>query len=221
MSGMIQQEQQFNDVLLDKLVAHFGVTNIKKDGGYILRDGSLLNLNRSDLSNRQYHRAVAELLPKEMHGACDEITIVNLMTATGIIRYEARGRVHVATKPTQPQRRKLFEIMKYSEHSYRVLVSDTNAATIGDKNFKSPQAHELLQYFEGCFSGNQQQYRDDEFGISKEQDDIIFTFRPAQRQIGRYQPSTRTFTIMPEFEGSMALFKEKTAKLLQEESNVV
>ncbi len=147
MSSMIQQEQQFNEMLLDKLVAHFGVTRFSKDGGYILQDGSLLNLQRSDMDNRQYHRAVAALLPKEMHGICDEITIVNLMTATGIIRYEARGRVHVAVKPTQLQRRKLFEIMKYSEHSYRILVSDSNGATIGDQSFKSPQAHELLQFF--------------------------------------------------------------------------
>jgi len=218
---MIQQEQQFNEMLLDKLVAHFGVTRFSKDGGYILQDGSLLNLQRSDMDNRQYHRAVAALLPKEMHGICDEITIVNLMTATGIIRYEARGRVHVAVKPTQLQRRKLFEIMKYSEHSYRILVSDSNGATIGDQSFKSPQAHELLQFFNRCFSDGRKKYRDDEFYVREEQGDIIFIFRPEQRQIGRYQSSSRTFTIMPTFEGSLNIFKDKTAKLLQEESNVV
>jgi len=218
---MIQQEQEVNEALLDKLIAHFGVTRFSKDGGYILQDGSLLNLQRSDMDNRQYHRAVAALLPKEMHGICDEITIVNLMTATGIIRYEARGRVHVAVKPTQLQRRKLFEIMKYSEHSYRVLVSDSNGATIGDQFFKSPQAHELLQFFDRCFSDGQKQYRDDEFYVSEEQGDIIFTFRPEQRQIGRYQPSSRTFTIMPEFGGSLTLFKEQVGKFLQEESSAV
>lgn len=209
---MIQKEKKFSEELLDKLVAHFGVTRSNKDGGYILPDGSLLNLQRSDMDNKQYHRAVAALLPEEMQGGCDEITIVNLMTATGIIRYEARGRVHVAVKPSQLQRRKLFEIMKYSEHSYLVFVSDQTGATIGEQTFKSPQAHELLQFFERCFSGEQKQYRVDEFYVSQEQDDFIFTFRPERRQIGRYHSSTGEFTIKPEFEGSLTMFKQQVEK---------
>ncbi|PSW06901.1 hypothetical protein [Photobacterium lipolyticum] len=217
----IQQVPNFNEALLSKLVTHFGVTRHVKDGGYILPDGRLLNLQRSDMENRQFHRAVAALMPEEMIGIIDEITIVNLMASTGAIRYEARGRVHVAVKPTQLQRRKLFDIMKYSVHSYRVLVSDLNGATIGDQMFQSPHAHELLDFFNRCFSSAQKQYRDDEFYLSKELDDYIFTFRPEQRQIGRYKSSTKTFTILPEFEGSLAMFKQQVTKRQQQESVIV
>ncbi|MDX1301280.1 hypothetical protein [Photobacterium sp.] len=216
----IQQVINFNDALLSKLEAHFGITRHIKDGGYILPDGRLLNLQRSDMENRQFHRAVAALMPQEMVGIIDEITIVNLMASTGAIRYESRGRVHVAVKPTQLQRRKLFDIMKYSVHSYRVLVSDLNGATIGDQTFQSPHAHELLNFFNRCFSGEQKQYRDDEFCLREELDDYTFTFRPEQRQIGRYQSSTKTFIILPEFEGSLAMFKQQVEKRQRQESFV-
>lgn len=220
-SMTIQQRPNFNEALLSKLVTHFGVTRHVKDGGYILPDGRLLNLQRSDMNNRQFHRAVAALMPEEMLGIIDEITIVNLMASTGAIRYEARGRVHVAVKPTQLQRRRLFDIMKYSVHSYRVLVSDLNGATIGDQMFQSPQAHELLHFFNRCFSSAQKQYRDDEFYIIEDQGDYIFTFRPEQRQIGRYQSNTNTFTIVPEFEGSLAMFKQQVIKRQAQESAIV
>ena len=206
---MVQEVNNYKKELLDKLVEHFGITRFTKDGGYILPDGRLLDLQRSDMDKRQYHRAIAALLPEEMHGACDEITIVNLMAATGVIRYEARGRVHTATEPTQLQRRKLFDIMKYSVHGYRVIVSDPNGATIADQMFQSPQAHELLHFFNRCFSDGPKQYRDDEFSLAEEQGDYVFIFRPEQRSIGRYQSSTDSFTIQPDFKGALVLFKKK------------
>ena len=208
---MSQTENTLGKELLDKLINHFGVTSSNKDGGFILPDGSLLNLQRSNLSNKQYHRTVSTLLPENMRGLCDEVTIVNLMTATGIIRYEAQGRVHVAVKPTVEQRRKLFDIMKYSETDYLVHVSDKTAATIGERRFKSPQAHELLQFFEHCFSVEGKQYRADEFSMSREGDDYIFTFRPAQQKIARYQVDSGEFTVQPDFEGILPLFKQQIA----------
>ncbi|MCW8330926.1 hypothetical protein MD588_19210 [Photobacterium sp. SDRW27] len=210
---MIQQVPSFNEALLDKLVTHFGVTRHMKDGGYILPDGRLLNLQRSDINNRQFHRAVAALMPEDMLGICDEITIINLMAATGAIRYEARGRVHVAVEPTRQQRRKLFDIMKYSVHSYRVIVSDSNGATMGDQMFQSPQAHELLHFFNNCFSSEQKQYRDDEFYVTEERDYCVLVFRPEQRRIGRYDLKTNTYTIDPRFEGVLDVFEDKISQL--------
>ena len=200
--------ENYNE-LLDKLVEHFGITRFIKDGGYILPDGRLLDLNRSDMDKKQYHRAIAAFLPQEMHGACDEITIVNLMAVTGVIRYEARGRVHIAAEPTPQQRRKLFEIMKYSVHGYRVIVSAHNGATIGDRMFQSPQAHELLHFFNHCFSAEAKQYREDEFSITEEQSGYIFIFRPEQRRVGHYQSVTDTFIIQPEFNDLLPFFKQQ------------
>ncbi|MFM2479899.1 hypothetical protein [Celerinatantimonas sp. YJH-8] len=208
---MVQSDPNFAEYLLNRLIENFGVTHSNKDGGYILPDGRLLNLQRSNLSLKQYHRAVAALLPEDMQGICDEITIVNLMVATGVIRYEARGRVHVAVKPTQPQRQKLFNIMKYSEHDYLVLVSDKTAATIGEQRFKSPQAHELLQFFERCFSEQGKQYRADEFSLCPEEDGYGLIFRPGQQQIARYFCTTGAFVIQSDFTGVKALFKQKIA----------
>ncbi|WP_299018759.1 hypothetical protein [uncultured Photobacterium sp.] len=210
---MVQAVQNNNQALLNKLVAHFGITRFTKDGGYILPDGRLLDLQRSDMDKRQYHRAIAALLPEEMLGACDEITIINLMATTGVIRYESRGRVHVAAEPTQTQRRKLFDIMKYSVHPYRVIASDANGATIGDQMFQSPQAHELLQFFNCCFASGQKQYRDDEFYVMEERGNYVFVFRPEQRRIGRYVASTNVYNIEPKFEGSLNLFKTKISSL--------
>ncbi|UXH99889.1 hypothetical protein [Photobacterium sp. TY1-4] len=205
-------KQQNGEALISQLVSHFGVTRIQKDGGYVLPDGNLLNLQRSDLDHRQYHRAVAALLPKEMQGACDELTIVNLMVATGIIRYEARGRVHTAVKPTQAQRRRLFELMKYSEQGFRVIASDCNGATIGDQMFKSPAAHELLRFFSGCYDSNQKVYREDEFGIQPTAQGFRLMFRPAHREIGFYEPETGTMTLIPEFSDVMSLFRQQVAQ---------
>jgi hypothetical protein len=194
--------------LLDTLIAHFGVTPSNKDGGYILPNGTLLNLKRSNLSSKQYHHEVAKLLPEEMRGHCDEITIINLMIATGIVRYEAKGRVHAATLPTMAQRRKLFEIMKYSENDYLMYVSAPNAATIGETRLKSPQAHELLQFFEGCFSAKQRQYRADEFSVSQDGDELRLTFRPAQQLVASYDPASQKMTTAQGFEDVIELFKQ-------------
>lgn len=208
MDNTIQLDQALAKKLLDKLIDHFGVTTSQKDGGYILPDGELLNLNRSNLSAKQYHRAVTELLPESMRGVCDEITIVNLMVVTGIIRYEATGRVHVAMNPTAAQRSRLFSIMKYRDHDYLVLVSDKTAATIGERRFKSPSAHELLEFFEQCYHGKKQ-YWVDEFALSREGDDYILTFRPSQRAIARYDASTKQFIAQPNFETILELFEQQ------------
>lgn len=209
---MDKEVQQNRDTLISKLVAHFGVTPVQKDGGYILPDGSLLNLQRSDMDHRQYHRAVTALLPAEMQGACDELTIVNLMVVTGLIRYEARGRVHTAVKPTQVQRRQLYELMKYSEQRFRVIASDGNGATIGDAVFKSPPAHELLQFFSACYDDDQQEYREDEFGIQPTDTGFELMFRPAQRQIGVYESDSDTMTVLPEFSNLLSLFERRVAQ---------
>ncbi|PWI33839.1 hypothetical protein DI392_06455 [Vibrio albus] len=210
---MTQTDKMLGEELLARLVGHFGVTHSNKDGGYILPDGSLLNLNRSNLSTKQYHREVAALLPEEMQGACDEIGIVNLMTTTGMIRYEAQGRVHVATLPTPQQRQRLFNIMKYSETDYLVLVSDKTAATIGEQKFKSPQAHELLRFFERCFGGEPKQFRADEFAIGKDGENYILTFRPGKLEVARYDSVSETFTVEPQFKGVLDMFKQRLAKI--------
>jgi hypothetical protein len=213
---MTKIDKRLGEELLARLTGHFGVTSSNKDGGYILPDGSLLNLQRSNLSNKQYHREVAALLPEEMQGVCDEIGIVNLMTTTGMIRYEAQGRVHVATPPTPQQRQRLFNIMKYSETDYLVLVSDTTAATIGEQRFKSPQAHELLQFFERCFGGEPKQFRADEFAISRDGEDYIMTFRPGNLQVARYETGSGKFTVEPEFKDILGMFKQRMAKIQQQ-----
>ncbi|CAG9000598.1 MAG: hypothetical protein CENE_02598 [Candidatus Celerinatantimonas neptuna] len=211
MDTTIQPDQMLAKELLDKLINHFGVTTSSKDGGYILPNGELLNLNRSNLSAKQYHRAVTELLPEDMRGICDEVTIVNLMVVTGIIRYEATGRVHVAMNPTAAQRSRLFSIMKYRDNDYLVMVSDKTAATIGERRFKSPSAHELLEFFEHCYH-DKKQYRVDEFALSKEGEDYILTFRPSQQAIARYDASTKQFTAQPNFEDVLELFRQQIAK---------
>ncbi len=214
---MLETYNEYNQELIDKLINYFGVTNSKNNGGYILPDGSLLNLNRADRSVKQYHREVTALLPEEMRGVCDEITIINLMTATGAIRYEAKGRVHVAAEPTQAQRRKLFDIMKYSEHDYLVYVSDRTSATIGEARFKSPQAHELLQFFNSCFKQDaKKRYRDDEFSVNREADDYSLTFRTSGETIAHFHAADNQFVVNPEFTGIQPLFEQKIASYKDE-----
>ena len=67
---MVQTNKEYNQELIEKLINHFGIIESKNNGGYILPDGSLLNLNRTDKSIKQYHREVAALLPEEMQGIC-------------------------------------------------------------------------------------------------------------------------------------------------------
>lgn len=45
---MVQTNKEYNQELIEKLINHFGITESKNNGGYILPDGSLLNLNRTD-----------------------------------------------------------------------------------------------------------------------------------------------------------------------------
>jgi hypothetical protein len=206
-------EQQVK-AIIDRLVDHFGITEFSKDGGYILTDGRLLDLQRSVDEKKQYHRVIAELLPPEMKGISDEMSIVNLLVSTGVIRYEPTGRVHVAAFPTAEQRRKLFEIMKYSVNNYRIIVSDVNGATLGDQTFRSPAAHELRNFFSASFSSDNRQYLDDEFTLRREGDDWLMIFRSDKRVIGRYFSADGSFQLSDDFVAAKPLFE----KLIQRET---
>ena len=201
--------------IIEKLVKYFGTTEIKKDGGYILKDGRLLDLQRSIPEKKQYHRKIADLLPSEMRGPSDDVSIVNLLVMTGVLRYESRGRVHVASPPTLEQRRRLFDIMKYSLHEYRIMVTDINGATIADEMFRSPAAHELRDFFDRSFSNEHRRYLEDEFMIHREGDDCQLIFRLDQRVIGRYESNSGEYRLSGDFNGVMPVFQKLVNQMEQ------
>lgn len=199
--------------VIERLIAHFGLTGMKKDGGYILPDGRLLDLQRSDIEKKQYHRVISQLIPEELKGISDEISIVNLLVLTGIIRYEPTGRIHVAHPPTQEQRKCLFDLMKYSVHEYRIIVSDTNGATIGDQSFRSPAAHELKAFFAAVFAAGHEGYKSDEFTLRKNGGNWDFIFRSDNRVIGSYFPKTHHYELDDSFSGAKAIFVELVERI--------
>lgn len=194
--------------VIDKLIDHFGLTEMKKDAGYILPDGRLLDLQRSDTERKQYHRVIADLIPDVLKGVSDELSIVNLLVLTGIIRYEPTGRIHVAHLPTQEQRKALFDLMKYSVHEYRIIVSDINGATIGDQDFRSPAAHELKNFFSEIFSASNKGYKSDEFILKKGGANWDFIFRSGNQVIGSYCPETEEYELDESFSGVKTIFMD-------------
>jgi hypothetical protein len=199
--------------IIDKLVEYFGTTEFTKDGGYILTDGRLLDLQRSVPAKKQYHRKIADLLPQEIKGVSDDVSIVNLLTSTGVLRYEPTGRVHVATPPTMEQRRRLFDIMKYSVNHYRIIVTDINGATIADEMFRSPAAHELRDFFNKSFSAENRRYLEDEFTVQQSEGVWQFIFRLDQRVIGEYEPNSEQYILSDDFYGAMPIFEKLVNRL--------
>jgi hypothetical protein len=206
-SSRVKLSQSKEKEIIDKLVEYFGTTEFTKDGGYILTDGRLLDLQRSVPAKKQYHRKIADLLPPEIKGVSDDVSIVNLLVSTGVIRYEPTGRVHVATPPTMEQRRRLYEIMKYSVNHYRIIVTDINGATIADQMFRSPAAHELRDYFNKSFSLDQRRYLEDEFTVEEGDGVWHFIFRLDQRVIGEYEPNSDKYLLSDDFYGAMPIFE--------------
>ncbi|MGX9419398.1 hypothetical protein ACWU4D_18920 [Vibrio sp. WJH972] len=199
--------------IIEKLVKYFGTTEITKDGGYILKDGRLLDLQRSIPQKKQYHRKIADLLPPELKGTCDDVSISNLLVTTGVLRYEARGRVHVASPPTIEQRRRLYNMMKYSVDEYRVIVTDVNGATIADEMLHSPAAHELKDFFDRSFSIEHRHYLEDEFAVEPDGPDCRLVFRLDHRVIGKYESKSGEFYLLDDFFGAMPVFETLIDKM--------
>ncbi|WP_413112488.1 hypothetical protein [Thaumasiovibrio sp. DFM-14] len=170
--------------LIDTVEAFFGTTNWVSRGGYILPDGRLLDLKRSDQDKKLFHHVVISLLPTNMRSAAAEVSIIRLMAETGIIRYEPRGRAHLATMPTPAQRQRLFQIIKYSQSPFQIFISHTSGVTLAQKTFHAATAYELLQFYESAFAANSADYWCEEFSLLADTTQWRLLFRPSQQIVG-------------------------------------
>ncbi|WP_087016384.1 hypothetical protein [Thaumasiovibrio subtropicus] len=196
------------DDLLAKIECHFGTTEWISSGGYILPDGRLLDLKRSKAEQKQFHRAIAELLPEAMLSVADEVSIIHVMAATGIIRYEAKGRLHLVKMPTPAQRQRIFSIMKYSVNPFQVMISHPCGVSLAQETFHSPSAHELLSFYEAALDEYRADLWLDEFGIRETDTHWQFVFRPTCQVVGQYHKISTHYYLDANYLAFTATFDE-------------
>ncbi len=158
-------------------------------------DGRLIDLQRSEVDKKRFHRAIAVILPDHMQSVADEVSIINVMSETGIIRYEAKGRLHLATMPTPQQRQRIFSMMKYSVNPFCVMVSHRCGATLAERCFHSPSAHELLMFYSSALNTDYSAHVRDEFTLRDDTTHWSIVFRPAKQVVGRVCKNSRYYYI--------------------------
>nr|WP_086940522.1 hypothetical protein [Thaumasiovibrio occultus] len=181
--------------IIDTLQHHFGTTDWLNRGGYLMPDGQLLDLQRDNRALKQFHQAVTQLLPQAMQTEVAELTIIRMMALTGIIRYEAKGRLHLATPPTSAQRQRIFQLMKYSVNPFSMVISHATGITLAERRFTSPAAHELLAFYQAVFDHQQYQLNREEIVCRQHENKWQWVFRPSG-QIFAVRSTSECHTIM-------------------------
>ena len=92
----------------DRLIELLGLTNNIHEAGYILPDGRLLHLNRSNCFKRKNHLDILKLLPayRGQEHSITETDMIAFMAKEQLVRFCIDGKIHTAVKPTSKQLRK-------------------------------------------------------------------------------------------------------------------
>ena len=110
-SKIITPLKSDTDILIEKL----GLTNNIKEAGYILPDGRLLHMNRSNSFKRKNHLDILKLLPafKGQEHSIIDTDMIAFMAKEKMVRFCIDGKIHTAVKPTSQQLRKIYNAVAY------------------------------------------------------------------------------------------------------------
>ncbi len=192
----------------DKLIEVLGLTNNINEAGYILPDGRLLHLDRSNCFKRKNHLDVLKLLPAFLgkeHTIIDT-DMIAFMAKEQLVRFCIDGRIHTAVKPTSEQVRKLYSVVAYRSNPFEIIISNAAGMTLEQHTVSGPSMNALVKIFDRYSSVKQDDFNEDEFCIEEEEKYFTLTFRPAMKTVGRMNKNSKMIKMEPLFKEATQLF---------------
>lgn len=192
----------------DKLIEVLGLTNDIREAGYILPDGRLLHLDRSNCFKRKNHLDVLKLLPDflgQEHSIIDT-DMIAFMAKEQLVRFCIDGRLHTAVKPTPTQLRKIYTTLAYRSDPFEVIISNESGMTLAQHTISGPTMGALVEIFSTYDNKQHSDFSEDEFCIEEDDTHFILIFRPAMKAIGRYNKKSQMLKMEEGFKEASSLF---------------
>ena len=190
----------------DKLIEVLGLTNNINEAGYILPDGSLLHLDRSNCIKRKNHLDILKLLPAfiSKEESIIDTDMIQFMAKEQLVRFSIDGTVHTAAQPTSEQLRKIYTVLAYRSNPFEITLSNAAGMTLAQHTVSGPSMSILVNVFkeyaeEGHFS-------EDEFCVEEDEQNFKLIFRPTMKVVGSINKKSKILKMQPLFEKALPLF---------------
>ena len=190
------------------LIDVIGLTNNINEAGYILPDGRLLHLDRTNCFKRKNHLDVLKLLPEfagREHSIIDT-DMMAFMAREQLVRFCVDGKIHTAVKPTAIQLRKIYTTLAYRSNPFEIILSNAAGMTLSQHTVSGPSMSALVSIFKEYEDKEEAHLAEDEFCITEDEKYFTLIFRPAMRNIGKMNKKTKMIKIEPEYKAVTKLF---------------
>jgi hypothetical protein len=192
----------------DKLIEVLGLTNDIHEAGYILPDGRLLHLNRSNCFKRKNHLDVLKLLPNflgQEHSVIDTDMIV-FMAKEKLVRFCIDGRIHTAVKPTSIQLRKIYTTLAYRSNPFEIIISNPAGMTLSQHTVSGPTMGALVEIFKTYDIKMHDNFSTDEFYLEENETHFKLIFRPVMYAVGKCNKKSQMIKMDEGFQEATSFF---------------
>ncbi|WP_022942964.1 hypothetical protein [Psychromonas hadalis] len=192
----------------DKLIEVLGLTNDVHEAGYILPDGRLLHLDRSNCFKRKNHLDVLKLLPDflgQEHSIIDT-DMIAFMAREKLVRFCIDGRIHTAVKPTSDQLRKIYTTLAYRANPFEIIISNAAGMTLSQHTVSGPTMGALVKIFKTYDLKEHDDFSEDEFCIEESESHFKLIFRPAMKTVGQFNKKSNMIKMDEGFKEATTLF---------------
>ncbi len=192
----------------DKLIEVLGLTNDIHEAGYILPDGRLLHMDRSNCYKRKNHLDVLKLLPNflgQEHSIIDT-DMIAFMAKEQLVRFCIEGRIHTAVKPSSIQLRKIYTTLTYRANPFEIIISNAAGMTLSQHTVSGPTMGALVNIFKTYDIKDNDNFSKDEFCIEEDEKHFKLIFRPAMKVVGQFSKKSQMIKMEEGFKGAMSLF---------------
>lgn len=192
----------------DKLIEILGLTNDIHEAGYILPDGRLLHLDRSNCFKRKNHLDVLKLLPEflgQEHSIIDT-DMIAFMAKEQLVRFCIDGRIHTAVKPNSIQLRKIYTTLAYRSTPFEIIISNPAGMTLSQHTVSGPTMGALVNIFKTYDLEEHDSFSTDEFCLEEDETHFKLIFRPAMKTVGQCNKKNQMIKMDKGFKEATPLF---------------
>ncbi len=191
----------------EQLIEILGLTCNINEAGYILPDGRLLHLDRSNSFKRKNHLDVLKLLPEfadRKHSIVDT-DMIAFMAREHLVRFCVDGKIHTAEMPNSVQLRKIYTTLAYRSTPFEIILSNAAGMTLAQHTVSGPSMGKLVEIFKG-YQCESELIKEDEFAIEETESHYQLVFRPSMKVVGSISKKTKMIKIQPEYKEVNKLF---------------
>lgn len=191
----------------EQLIALLGFTTDIYEAGFILPDGRLLHLQRSNSYKRMNHLDAIKQLPrfKQQQHSIIDTDMIAVMAKEQLVRFCIDGKIHTACQPTSIQIRKIYSLLAYRSSAFEIMVSNAAAMTLSHCSVSGPSMATLVRIFK-IYQDQALMINSDEFFVQEIETHFQLLFRPSMKVVGHINKKSQMPKIDVEFKGASKLF---------------